>query len=42
MLQRASKKAKAFGVDIELLNSDIFDVELKMQILFLQTTLYSL
>ena len=29
MLQRASKKAKAFGVDIELLNSDIFDVELK-------------
>lgn len=28
MLQRASKKASAFGVDIDLLQSDIFDVEL--------------
>lgn len=28
MLQRASKKASAFGVNIELLQSDIFDVEL--------------
>lgn len=29
MLERASKKAKAFGVDIELLNEDIFNIELK-------------
>ncbi|RBQ31287.1 carboxy-S-adenosyl-L-methionine synthase CmoA [Aliarcobacter vitoriensis] len=29
MLERASKKAKAFGVEIELLNADIFDVDLK-------------
>lgn len=28
MLQRASKKASAFGVNINLLQSDIFDVEL--------------
>lgn len=29
MLERASKKAKAFGVDIEFICSDIFDVNLK-------------
>ncbi|MDX4064079.1 carboxy-S-adenosyl-L-methionine synthase CmoA [Aliarcobacter skirrowii] len=29
MLEHASKKAKAFGVDIKLINDDIFNVELK-------------
>ncbi|MBL3519313.1 carboxy-S-adenosyl-L-methionine synthase CmoA [Arcobacter lanthieri] len=29
MLERASKKSKAFGVEIEFLNADIFDVDLK-------------
>jgi len=29
MLEQASKKAKAFGVKIEFLNEDIFDIELK-------------
>jgi len=29
MLEQASKKAKAFGVEIEFLNKDIFDIELK-------------
>jgi len=29
MLEQASKKAKAFGVEIKLLNEDIFDIELK-------------
>lgn len=28
MLQRASNKSKAFGIDIEFLNSDIFDVDI--------------
>jgi len=29
MLTQASKKAKAFGAEIELLNADIFDIDLK-------------
>ena len=38
---RARKKAKAFGVDIKFICSDIFDVNLKGAKLYSQIILYS-